>query len=178
MDLSKQARSQELSMRRRAMGLMKKTDELSTLCGVDACLIISGVKVGGRPVKPFFWPPSTEKIKSVFNRYKGYNMKAVARKAMKFSKKAMKTKALEGGKKVMKTKASEGRKRAIEKKTSGGSKKEMEKKTTSEGKQIIELQNLSVAQLQDFVKNCDAGLEALRRRMDEVRQEKMQVDKL
>ncbi|RVW15174.1 hypothetical protein CK203_090697 [Vitis vinifera] len=49
------------------MGLKKKTHETSTLCGVDACLIIYGSSFDEHLVEPLFWPsnPEEERTKKI-----------------------------------------------------------------------------------------------------------------
>ncbi|RVW15216.1 hypothetical protein CK203_090685 [Vitis vinifera] len=50
------------------MGLKKKTHETSTLCGVDACLIIYGSSSDEHLVEPLFWPSNPEEVKSIIKR--------------------------------------------------------------------------------------------------------------
>ena len=55
------------------MGLKKKTHETSTLCGVDACLIIYGSSSDEHLVEPLFWPSNPEEVKSIIKRYQEHS---------------------------------------------------------------------------------------------------------
>jgi len=62
-----------LTFRKRKAGLLKKASEFSILCGVDACVIIFGPKQKDdhQPVAPETWPPNSEEVRCIINRYKG-----------------------------------------------------------------------------------------------------------
>ncbi|XP_021844145.1 agamous-like MADS-box protein AGL80 [Spinacia oleracea] len=50
---------------RRAQGLIKKTREISVLCGIDACAIVYGQD--GK--KPIVWPSSKAEVTRIFSNY-------------------------------------------------------------------------------------------------------------
>ncbi|KAJ9680641.1 hypothetical protein PVL29_019840 [Vitis rotundifolia] len=69
LELIPKEKSRKITFQKRAMGLKKKTQEISTLCGVDACLIIYGWSSDDRLVEPLFWPSDLEEVKSIVKRY-------------------------------------------------------------------------------------------------------------
>ncbi|KAG6753313.1 hypothetical protein POTOM_043367 [Populus tomentosa] len=73
MELIRKEKSRMLTFRKRKAGLLKKASEFSILCGVDACVIIFGPrqKNAHQPVAPETWPPNSEEVRCIINRYKG-----------------------------------------------------------------------------------------------------------
>ncbi|KAJ6956627.1 floral homeotic protein AGAMOUS-like [Populus alba x Populus x berolinensis] len=73
MELIRKEKSRMLTFRKRKAGLLKKASELSILCGVDACVIIFGPKHKDdhHPVATETWPPRSEDVRCIINRYKG-----------------------------------------------------------------------------------------------------------
>lgn len=73
MELIRKEKSRMLTFRKRKAGLLKKASEFSILCGVDACVIIFGPKLKDdrQPVPPETWPPNSEEVRCIINRYKG-----------------------------------------------------------------------------------------------------------
>jgi hypothetical protein len=73
MELIRKEKSRMLTFRKRKAGLLKKASEFSILCGVDACVIIFGPKQKDdhQPVAPETWPPNSEEVRCIINRYKG-----------------------------------------------------------------------------------------------------------
>nr|AGW52156.1 AGL24 [Populus tomentosa] len=73
MELIRKEKSRMLTFRKRKAGLLKMASEFSILCGVDACVIIFGPKEKDdhQPVAPESWPPSSEEVRCIINRYKG-----------------------------------------------------------------------------------------------------------
>lgn len=69
LELIPKEKSRKITLQKRAMGLKKKTHETSTLCGVDACLIIYGSSSDEHLVEPLFWPSNPEEVKSIIKRY-------------------------------------------------------------------------------------------------------------
>ncbi|RVW97098.1 hypothetical protein CK203_030058 [Vitis vinifera] len=68
LELIPKEKSRKITFQKRTMGLKKKTYEISTLCGVDACVIIYSWTSDDRPMEPIFWPSNPEKVKSIINR--------------------------------------------------------------------------------------------------------------
>ncbi|RVW38733.1 Agamous-like MADS-box protein AGL82 [Vitis vinifera] len=73
LELIPKEKSRKITFQKRTMGLKKKTYEISTLCGVDACVIIYSWTSDDRPMEPIFWPSNPEKVKSIINRYKEHS---------------------------------------------------------------------------------------------------------
>lgn len=48
---------------------MKKGYELSTLCGIETCMIIYGPKQGDRPVEPETWPSDPHLVRRMIEKY-------------------------------------------------------------------------------------------------------------
>jgi hypothetical protein len=58
----------------RKKGLKKKAYELSTLCGVDTCVIIFGPKEGEfSSTKPEIWPENHEEVRRILTRFKDHS---------------------------------------------------------------------------------------------------------
>ncbi|KAK9290615.1 hypothetical protein L1049_008787 [Liquidambar formosana] len=60
MDLIRNEKSRYSNFRMRKKGLMKKTYELATLCGIDACIIVFGPKFGCHPIEIETWPQNPD----------------------------------------------------------------------------------------------------------------------
>ncbi|KAL6322390.1 hypothetical protein AAG906_007943 [Vitis piasezkii] len=73
LELIPKEKSRKITFQKRTMGLKKKTYEISTLCGVDACVIIYNWTSDDRPMEPIFWPSNPEEVKSIINRYKEHS---------------------------------------------------------------------------------------------------------
>ncbi|KAF8377696.1 hypothetical protein HHK36_031080 [Tetracentron sinense] len=69
LELISKEKSRNTTFQKRKKGLKKKIYEFSTLCGVDACLIIYGPKHGDRPVEPEIWPENSGEVVRIINRY-------------------------------------------------------------------------------------------------------------
>uniref|UniRef100_A0A803M5D9 MADS-box domain-containing protein n=1 Tax=Chenopodium quinoa TaxID=63459 RepID=A0A803M5D9_CHEQI len=60
------ASTRRATYKKRVQGLIKKTEELSVLCGVDACTIIYGPNEEG----PIVWPSSEVEAKRIISEFK------------------------------------------------------------------------------------------------------------
>ncbi|KAK6946461.1 Transcription factor, MADS-box [Dillenia turbinata] len=69
MELTSKAKTLYTTFQKRKKGLIKKAQEFSILCDVDACMIIYGPKIDGRPVEPEIWPNDLHKVRSIINNY-------------------------------------------------------------------------------------------------------------
>ncbi|XP_043694614.1 MADS-box transcription factor PHERES 1-like [Telopea speciosissima] len=63
-------RSRNTTFQKRKKGLKKKTYEFSTLCGVDACLIILGPNQGDRVVEPETWLENREDVLNIIDQFR------------------------------------------------------------------------------------------------------------
>ncbi|XP_021774626.1 agamous-like MADS-box protein AGL80 [Chenopodium quinoa] len=63
----KDVTSRKASHKTRSLGLLKKTQEISVLCDVDACAIIYGED----DQVPLAWPSSEAEVRRIINNYKG-----------------------------------------------------------------------------------------------------------
>ncbi|XP_042493275.1 agamous-like MADS-box protein AGL82 [Macadamia integrifolia] len=70
LELIAKERSRNTTFQKRKKGLKKKTYEFSTLCGVDACLIILGPKQGDRFVEPETWPENREDVLNIIEQFR------------------------------------------------------------------------------------------------------------
>ena len=79
-------KSRKLTFHKRSIGLKKKIHEISTLCGVDACLIIYGRSTDGFPsLEPVLWPSNPEEVKSIINKYQHHREEERSLKASDLS---------------------------------------------------------------------------------------------
>ncbi|OVA06104.1 Transcription factor [Macleaya cordata] len=69
MELIAKEKSRYQTYIKRKKGLKKKIYEFSTLCGVDACMIIYGLKQGDRPIEPEIWPNNLDEAHRIIKRY-------------------------------------------------------------------------------------------------------------
>ncbi|XP_043694613.1 agamous-like MADS-box protein AGL82 [Telopea speciosissima] len=70
LELIAKERSRNTTFQKRKKGLKKKTYEFSTLCDVDACLIIFGPKQGNRLIEPETWPENREDVLNIIERFR------------------------------------------------------------------------------------------------------------
>nr|DAD32440.1 TPA_asm: hypothetical protein HUJ06_011291 [Nelumbo nucifera] len=72
MDLIAKEKDRLTTFRKRQKGLKKKAFEFSTLCDVDACVIILGPKQPGNvgPVTPETWPEDPAEVRRIIERFK------------------------------------------------------------------------------------------------------------
>ncbi|RVW15181.1 hypothetical protein CK203_090698 [Vitis vinifera] len=73
LELIPKEKSRKITFQKRTMGLKKKTYEISTLCGVDACVRSIVGPSNDRPMEPIFWPSNPKEVKSIINRYKEHS---------------------------------------------------------------------------------------------------------
>ncbi|KAF8377180.1 hypothetical protein HHK36_030553 [Tetracentron sinense] len=74
LELRSKEKSRNTTFQKRKKGLKKKSYEFSTLCDVDACLIIFGPKHGDRPAEPEIWPEeNSNEVLRIINRYKDHS---------------------------------------------------------------------------------------------------------
>ncbi|KAF8377181.1 hypothetical protein HHK36_030554 [Tetracentron sinense] len=71
LELISKEKSRNTTFQKRKKGLKKKSYEFSTLCDVDACLIIFGPKHGDRPLE--IWPENSNEVLRIINRYKDHS---------------------------------------------------------------------------------------------------------
>ncbi|KAF9618665.1 hypothetical protein IFM89_002360 [Coptis chinensis] len=70
MQLISKEKSRHTTFIKRKKGLKKKIFEFSTLCGVDACMIIYGPKQSDRPVEPETWPENQDEMHRIINQFR------------------------------------------------------------------------------------------------------------
>ncbi|KAF8010942.1 hypothetical protein BT93_J1543 [Corymbia citriodora subsp. variegata] len=72
LELIPKEKARRITYEKRKKGLIKKAQEFSTLCGVDACMIIYGPagSAATAAAEPVVWPASPEKVKFVVEQYK------------------------------------------------------------------------------------------------------------
>ncbi|KAM7513750.1 hypothetical protein LguiA_003333 [Lonicera macranthoides] len=70
MELIKNERTRNSTFQKRKIGLKKKTRELSTLCGVKACVILAGPPLSGQAQELETWPENLNEIKDLIKNYK------------------------------------------------------------------------------------------------------------
>ncbi|XP_043694612.1 agamous-like MADS-box protein AGL80 [Telopea speciosissima] len=79
LELIAKERSRNTTFQKRKKGLKKKTNEFSTLCDVDACLIIFGPKQEGRGNRhigiPEFYEDQIKKLRRELNELRQHNGK-------------------------------------------------------------------------------------------------------
>ncbi|KAF8016412.1 hypothetical protein BT93_H1810 [Corymbia citriodora subsp. variegata] len=69
LELIPNEKARRSSYEKRKKGMMKKAQELTTLCGVDACTIIYSPAGSATATKPEIWPVSPEKVKRIIEQY-------------------------------------------------------------------------------------------------------------
>ena len=146
LELIPKEKSRKITFQKRTMGLKKKTYEISTLCGVDACVIIYSRSSDDRSTEPIFWPSNPDEVKSIINRYKEHCKE----------ERSLKTQDLSG--------FFEERTKKIQKKLSklghhGG---DNSKFPTFDDR----LNDLSADQLRDLMKKCREKLELVQSRVE------------
>ncbi|XP_043694048.1 MADS-box transcription factor PHERES 2-like [Telopea speciosissima] len=70
LELIAKERSCNTTFQKIKKGLKKKTYEFSTLCDVDACLIIFGPKQGNRLIEPKTWPENREDVLNIIEWFR------------------------------------------------------------------------------------------------------------
>ncbi|KAL3720291.1 hypothetical protein ACJRO7_005168 [Eucalyptus globulus] len=70
LELIPKERARRVTYEKRKKGLEKKAHEFTTLCGVDACMIIYGPEGSATAAEPMVWPASPEKVKLVIEQYR------------------------------------------------------------------------------------------------------------
>ena len=71
MKLISNEKSRMVTYSKRKKGLKKKAYELSTLCGVDVCMIIYGPIQKDNSNELAIWPENQENVEKMINKYKG-----------------------------------------------------------------------------------------------------------
>ncbi|XP_058103642.1 agamous-like MADS-box protein AGL53 [Magnolia sinica] len=66
----KDPKSRNATFNKREQGLKKKAYELSTLCGIDTCMICFKEDDGDGPSKPLTWPDEASEVERIIKRYK------------------------------------------------------------------------------------------------------------
>lgn len=66
----KHDRARLATFKKRKHSLLKKADELATLCDVEACIIIYGPKLKGQSAKPETWSSKDGDLNSIIRKYK------------------------------------------------------------------------------------------------------------
>ncbi|KAI4320610.1 hypothetical protein MLD38_034071 [Melastoma candidum] len=71
LELIPEEKSRKLTCQRRKKCLLKKAQELSALCGVDACVVMydSGSSSSSATAQPEIWPPNHGVVRRVIERY-------------------------------------------------------------------------------------------------------------
>ncbi|KAJ4975574.1 hypothetical protein NE237_000680 [Protea cynaroides] len=72
LELIAKEKSRNTTFQKRKKGLKKKTYEFSTLCGVDACLIIFDPKQGDG-VQPDTWPENRENVLNIIQKFRKHS---------------------------------------------------------------------------------------------------------
>lgn len=86
MQLIADERSRRVTFQKRKKGILKKADEFSTLCGVDACLIIYGPKQSDRrPAELHTWPQSPDEVNRIIEKFKLSTLNKPAKKSYTLS---------------------------------------------------------------------------------------------
>ncbi|KAA8530996.1 hypothetical protein F0562_005714 [Nyssa sinensis] len=70
MELISNKKARHVTYEKRKKGLKKKIYEFTTLCGVEACMIVYGPKLDDRPIEPEIWPTDRNEVQLVINSYK------------------------------------------------------------------------------------------------------------
>ncbi|XP_075489224.1 uncharacterized protein LOC142528060 [Primulina tabacum] len=74
MELIRKEKSRNITFKKRKEGLMRKIGEFTTLCAVEACIIIYGPKQEkGGSTDPEFWPENIDEMRRIINIYKAKN---------------------------------------------------------------------------------------------------------
>ncbi|KAF9618652.1 hypothetical protein IFM89_002347 [Coptis chinensis] len=89
MQLISNEKSSNVTFGKRKDGLKKKLHEFTTLCGVDACMIVYGPNHGDRSLAPETWPENKDEVHRILSRYCRSKVKnnGTARKDEDLSKK-------------------------------------------------------------------------------------------
>ncbi|KAJ9167812.1 hypothetical protein P3X46_019405 [Hevea brasiliensis] len=69
MELIMNEKSRMITYHKRKKGLIKKMQELSILCDVDACVIILGPNLNNRPIDVETWPTDRYDMRRIINRF-------------------------------------------------------------------------------------------------------------
>ncbi|XP_010260943.1 PREDICTED: agamous-like MADS-box protein AGL80 [Nelumbo nucifera] len=69
--------SRRTTFRKRMLGLKKKVKEFSTLCGVDACLIVHGLDQGDRPE---ICPENPDDVRRIISRFREHRREEIGKR--------------------------------------------------------------------------------------------------
>lgn len=119
MELIKNEKARNLSFQRRKTSLKKKLDELSTLCGVQALMLVYGPNnKSDKPAEPELWPTNNRRVKvhQLFNKYKNQSRDDRKKRTVNLSHyfQERKRKADSELEKLRKTNAEEAKKTKLE----------------------------------------------------------------
>ncbi|OIW14764.1 hypothetical protein TanjilG_05385 [Lupinus angustifolius] len=70
MELIKKEKNRMITFQKRKEGLMKKAYELSTLCGIDVCVIIYAPHFNDQGSQLQTWPKDTKEVNRIIEKYK------------------------------------------------------------------------------------------------------------
>ncbi|KZV23061.1 hypothetical protein F511_08742 [Dorcoceras hygrometricum] len=77
MDFISKEKSRIMTFKKRKEGLKKKLHQLTTLCGVDACMIIYGPREEKGAIEPDIWPQNSDETRRMIDSYKGMNKDSI-----------------------------------------------------------------------------------------------------
>ncbi|XP_073119672.1 protein TRANSPARENT TESTA 16-like [Henckelia pumila] len=73
MELISKEKSRNITFKKRKEGLIRKIREFTTLCAVEACMIIYGPKQDKGSTEPEFWPENMDEMRRIIDIYKAKN---------------------------------------------------------------------------------------------------------
>lgn len=80
MELIANEKSRSSTFNKRKKGLKKKLDEFTTLCDVDACMIVYGPHHDGRPMELDIWPQDMTEVRRIIGKYKSKGVEEKAKR--------------------------------------------------------------------------------------------------
>ncbi|KAF5728266.1 agamous-like MADS-box protein AGL19 [Tripterygium wilfordii] len=81
MELIKKEKTRMVTYQKRKKGLMKKAYEFSTLCNVDACVIVLGPKLNDAASPEVeTWPKNSDQVRAIIKKYRSSEIPNIRRK--------------------------------------------------------------------------------------------------